>query len=91
MAVRSYQYKCKDGHSFEEQILDRYTQACPECGKYSVPLSVPNSPMFAPVPIYLNRLRGGRQFDEIPGTERMRPPTPPAELVKAGLLNPQAE
>ena len=91
MSVRRYQYRCIGGHSFERYVLDRYTQVCPECGEHSNPIGVPNSPMYDAVPILLNRSRGGRQLDEIPGAERMRPPTPPAEMAKAGLINPQAE
>lgn len=84
-----YTYKCEGGHSFQNLILDRYTQTCPECGKEATAQgNYVNSPTYDPVPVFL---ADGTQVDEIQGDEPMMPPTPPEELVRQGFLSNDAD
>lgn len=83
-----YQYECEGGHKFElfkHRIEDRYNAQCPECNK---PVTLIMSPvryrLAEPLPIFAH---DGTKVYEYPDSPKIRPPTPPEELVRIGELS----
>lgn len=86
-----YEYECSSGHRFEEyrQIWNRNNVICPECGgSATIRISVSRHRLAEPLPVYDGYGRKVYEFGDVP---KVRPPTPPEELVRVGELSNNAD
>ena len=86
-----YEYKCNCGNRLEsyKQIADRYNAMCPKCGcSPNLLISPVRYRLANPLPVFL---ADGTKVHEFRDAPRMRPPTPPEELVRIGELPNNAD
>jgi len=90
-----YEYKCPEHGKFD--MLHRYIEEpraiCPRCGKVST--AVMSAPMnfigqfpSSDIPVFTH---DWKQVDELRNVPATRPPTPPEELVRMGVLPNNAD
>ena len=85
-----YEYECC-GQRFEHyrQIWDRNNAACPNCGRIArLVMSPVRYRLAEPLPVYL---ADGTKVHEFRDAPKIRPPTPPEELVRIGELPNNAD
>ena len=86
-----YRYECEGGHRFEmlRTIRNRHNVSCPDCKQLTHLIVSPFRVRTAePVPVYSG---DGTKLYEFRDSEKMRPPTPPEELVRLGELPNNAD
>ena len=90
-----YEYECSKHGRFEilHRRIEKHIAICPQCGGTSNPVvSAPAhfSNLFpaSSVPVYTH---DWRQIDELRNVPATRPPTPPEDLVRMGVLPNNAD